>query len=208
MAACPDRTDPRLRRFLAEEYGRRGLRDQAAQLLWGNFADQPTLAAYEELHVLTSPAGTWPGWRDRALAILTEEARAQEPSGGAPADARRGRDGSVLVTVLLWEGDSEAAWNAALLWQCSQALWLELARAREDGNPEDAIAVYKRVVEQTIGQKNNRAYGDAVSLIRRIARLMAQGHEESAFRRYVGDVRAAHKPKRNLMKLFDAEGWR
>lgn len=206
VAAFPERTDGRLRTFLAEEYARRSQGDRAAELLWANFVDRPALPTYEELHALTSPAGTWPAWRTRALAVLTGEARAPK-DGRAAAPTWTRRDGSELVRVYLWEKDPEAAWSGAGELDCSQELWMELAQGREAEHPGDAIAVYMRFVEPAIAQRNNRAYEQAVALLRRIAVLMDRTAQGTAFLQYVAGVRAAHKPKRNLMKLLDKERW-
>jgi uncharacterized Zn finger protein len=60
---------------------------------------------------------------------------------------------------------------------------------------------------RAIGAKNNAGSEEAVSLIARIQRLMAAAGEAAAFPAYAAQVRAAHKPKRNLMKLLDQRGW-
>lgn len=206
-AAFPDGTDPGLRTFLAEEYSRRGGRDRAAEMLWANFADRPILDTYQALHALTSPGGGWPGWRTQALGVLGKEAGPQKGARPAAVSPWNRRDGSELVRVYLWENDPERAWQSAGTFDCSQALWMDLAKTREAEHPGDAIRVYMRFVEPSIEQKNNRAYEQAVALLRRVAALMHQTGQEAAFSKYVGEVRSAHKAKRNLMKLFDKEGW-
>ena len=41
----------------------------------------------------------------------------------------------------------------------------------------------------------------------KIGDLMHRSGEDQAFVRYAAEVRARHKPKRNLMKLLDQKGW-
>lgn len=206
VAAFPERTDARLRTFLAEECARRSQGDRAAEMLWASFVDRPGLPTYEELHALASPGGTWPGWRVRALAVLTDEAR--PPKGGrAAVPIWSRRDGSELVRVYLWEKDPGAAWSSAGELGCSQELWMELAQGREAEHPGDAIAVYMRFVKPAVAQKNNHPYEQAVALLRRIAVLMDRTAQGTAFLQYVAEIRATHKPKRNLMKLLDKERW-
>jgi len=62
-------------------------------------------------------------------------------------------------------------------------------------------------VEQLIGTKNNRGYADAVSMMDHVRDLLANAGRPDDFARYAAAVRAAHKPKRNLMKLLDQRRW-
>jgi uncharacterized Zn finger protein len=111
------------------------------------------------------------------------------------------------VTICLWEEDPEAAWAQAKLGGCSPRLWAQLAALREDEHPDDAIPIYQEQVERAIGAKNNRAYEDAVHLMGRIQVLMRRAGRGDVFPGYAASVRAAHKPKRNLVKLLDGRGW-
>jgi uncharacterized Zn finger protein len=70
-------------------------------------------------------------------------------------------------------------------------------------HPEDALGVYRRHVEDVISGKDKRAYAEAVRLIDGTVReLFAESGREEDFDAYVEEVRAGHKPKRNLMKLM------
>ena len=44
-------------------------------------------------------------------------------------------------------------------------------------------------------------------MIARVRRLLIAADREADFAAYLAMLRAAHKPKRNLMKLFDARSW-
>jgi uncharacterized Zn finger protein len=120
---------------------------------------------------------------------------------GHPADR------SELVTVLLWEDDAEAAWEEATAGGCSDQLWMELASRRENAHPADALPIYQRAVEETVGRKNNHAYEEGVRLLRKVERLMDHLGRSDDFQTYVATVRSAHKPKRNVMKLLDQADW-
>lgn len=61
--------------------------------------------------------------------------------------------------------------------------------------------------EPTLNQKNNEAYREAIGLLRKVRGLMVRLGRESEFVRYLKSVRAAHKPKRNFMKLLDRAKW-
>ncbi len=78
----------------------------------------------------------------------------------------------------------------------SAASWSRLSRFH--------ASWYREHVEEIIGRKDKRSYEEAVRLMDRTIRpLFAESGRSVDFPRYVDEVRAAHKPKRNLMKLID-----
>ncbi len=85
---------------------------------------------------------------------------------------------------------------------------MELAAKRENEHPEDALAIYRKQIEPTLDRKNNEVYAEAVCLLHKICDLMTRMGRQNEFAGYVTSVRAAHKPKRNFMKLLDAAKWR
>ena len=201
MAEFPDAPDSRVRAFLVEEYRRRGRTTDALEHSWTAFASRPTLAAYHELASDAQALGEWTERRAAAIALL----KSPEPAQGtrAPRWSPR-RDNSELVRVFLWENDPEAAWQAAGEGGCADTLWLELADQRRAEDPEDALTVYRHHVEDTIAGKDKRSYAEAVQLIDQTIRpLFAECDRPADFDTYVAEVRAAHRPKRNLMKAMD-----
>jgi hypothetical protein len=46
-----------------------------------------------------------------------------------------------------------------------------------------------------------------VDTMMRVRALMIRTEREAEFPAYAAQVRATHKAKRNLMKLFDGQGW-
>ena len=117
------------------------------------------------------------------------------------------RDHSLLVEILLHEGDDDGAWREAEAGGCSQRLWLALAKSREKSHPEDAIRVYKDRVASLLRHTGDRVYEEAVDYLQKIYALLARSGREDAFRHLLAEIRAAHKRKRNLMKLLDRKGW-
>ena len=177
-------------------------------LIWAEFAERPTLEQYQNLKSHATRAGQWSTWREKALAFL------RETIANVKREASKHRwwpshrtDHSELVGILLWEEDVDAAWREAKEGGCSNPLWLKLAAKREKDHPDDALLVYQNQVDPTLHRKNNDAYRETIGLIRKVRDLMARLGRESEFARYVESVRAAHKPKRNLMKLLDRAKW-
>jgi uncharacterized Zn finger protein len=206
VKAFPKRTDSRLREFLAEEYHRRKRSDEAMSLIWAEFAESSSLEEYKNLKDHAQRIGQWAPWREKALDYLRNEiARAKDQRQENRWPWYHKADHSELVRIFLWEKDVEAAWREAQEGGCSNDLWLELAAKRDKEHPEDALPIYQRQIEPTLDRKNNEAYAETISLLRKVHGLMVRLGREVEFRTYVNQLRAAHKPKRNFMKLLDHE---
>lgn len=205
VKAFPDRTDSRLRDFLAEEYHRRKRHDEAMELIWAQFIESQHdhLSAYQKLKQHADRVKQWPKWRERAMGFLyekLEKARSNAPklrwNWGAT-------DYSELVRILLWEGDVEAAWREAQEGGCSDRLWLELAALREKDHPEDALEIYRSQIEPLVNRRDNQAYEQAAGYVRKARILMKRLEREEEFAVYLEGIRKAHKPKRNFMALLN-----
>jgi uncharacterized Zn finger protein len=202
-------SDSRLVEAAAEEYHRAGRGADAVRIAWDAYDAAPDLPTYRRLSEHATRAGLWLDWHDKAITLLRERvAKGQhEPVRGRVSQWARGVDGSPLVEVLLYDGEVDLAWAAACATGCRRDLWLELARRREGEHPLEAIPIWQGAVDRLIDAKNNHAYAEAVDLIVRVRRLLIAADREADFAPYLTKLRATHKPKRNLMKLFDARTW-
>jgi len=203
LEAFPDSLAPGLREFLANEYHRRGRHSEAPELMWGSFSAQPNLNTYKRLKEHAERADAWPRWRERALALMREEAAAQDDDAKQPRWSwQRPADGTELVKVYLWEKDPNAAWEAAQKYGCWREQWLKLASVREHDHPRDAIRLYQKEVARLVELTKNAAYRDASRLVRRIQKLMDRLGKQNKFEQYVESLRAEFKRKRNFMKML------
>lgn len=204
VKAFPDRPNSDLVDFLAEKYHGMGRHTDAVDLIWARFKRFPFLENYRTLRSHADRAGNWSHWREKALAIVPRRR-------GVPTASRNdfiiGLGNTTLVQIFLWEEDVESAWRAASEGGCSIQLWLELAKLREEKNPDDAIQVYKGAVEVLVGNKDNQSYDSAAKLLQKINGILVRLYRADEFRPYLDSVRAAHKPKRNFMKLLDQTKW-
>ncbi|MGQ0714864.1 MAG: hypothetical protein ACT4PJ_14220 [Gemmatimonadaceae bacterium] len=204
IKAFPRPHDSRLREFLANAYHALKRHDDGVRLAWEGFLDSPVFAEYQNVRRHASLPGAWPSWRQRALAVMREEAARTEGRQRPPESYWFFHpDGSELVRVFLWEEDVDAAWHAARKHGCSADLWLDLARRRELDHPEDAIRVCQERIEHVLERRNNEAYAEARDLLRDVARLMRRLGRDEEFESYLSSVRATHKAKRNVVKLTD-----
>jgi len=202
VAAFPMRTDSRLREFLADEYHRRGRHPEAMALIWAEFSDHPSLERYKSIKTHADRHGEWPTWRERALTTLSQPHPDRRPGSRGIAWGTVS-DRSELVRVFLWEGDGEAAWQAAVKGGCSDHLWMELAARRERAHPEDALPLYRAAVDRAIALKQNPGYEEAIRLLDKIDHIMNRLGKATDLAAYLLSIRAAHKPKRNFVKLLD-----
>lgn len=203
LKAFPERLDNRLRDFLVTEYLKRKCDDEALQLTWIQFEQQPTLEHYRKLHDVADRLGRWPEQRQRALAFV--EAVVQ---WGANEITRwkskpTPPDWSLRLEIALWENDLDTAWQVVQQGKCRRELLLSLAGKLEKPRPGDAVTLYRRIIPGVIEEANNRAYEEAVRYLGQVGRLMGALGDEADFGTYVAGLKAQYKAKRNFIKLLD-----
>jgi tetratricopeptide (TPR) repeat protein len=208
VKAFPDRTDSRLREFLADEYHRRRRHGDAMAIVWSRFAESPQLEEYRLLKKHADRTKGWAKWRPKALACVRESiAKAKAGSAHRAGHWATRADQSDLVRILLWERKVEDAWAEAIAGGCIESLWMELAAKRGKRHPADSLPIYQRQIEPTLRQKDNRAYRAAIGLLREVRRLMVRLGQASDFGPYLATIRAGHKAKRNFVKLLEHARW-
>jgi uncharacterized Zn finger protein len=188
---------PWLRDFVARAYRADGRLEAAVALRAEQLRDTPSLQAYQALKADAEALAAWPEQREAALARLREAAT---PSAKASRWERRDR--SLLVEIFFWEGEVGAAWEEAQAGGCSESLWRRLALARAKDRPQDAVAVYRKLVGQTVGATNNPAYEHAVELLAELEQALPE-QAAGQHRRLVAEVRDLYRRKRNFAKLLD-----
>jgi uncharacterized Zn finger protein len=214
--AFPEKTDSRLREFLAEEYHRLHRHAEAMEQVWALYVNAPNLGTYRQLKEHTVRAAgksarkqkeEWANWRERALnhlrAMLDERRKGIKNRGNFSAWWGAG-DNSTLVEIYLWEGETDEALKAAEAHDCSDAHWMNLAGALEKPRPSEALRIYRESLEPIIDQKNNRAYEEAVERIRKIGKLMERSGRAAEFSDFISGLHTRHKAKRNFIKLLDS----
>lgn len=203
LKAYPERPDNRLRDFLVAQYLQRQRPDEALQLTWIQFEEQPSLALYQKLQGVANTLGNWPAQRTRALAWLQEVTTREaaqtsrfKPKPSVPDMSRR-------IAIALWELDLDAAWDAYHQGLCDPRLRLSLAQAMEATRPHESLMLYRQIIPDLVNQTNNDAYASAVVWLRKVGQLMAGLGQTPQFAVYVAELRVTFKPKRNFIKLLD-----
>jgi uncharacterized Zn finger protein len=187
----------RLRDVLAVAYHDRGRHVEAMALIWDGFAAGTiSLSGFKHLKQHAECAGSWPDWRSRALTLIRD--RLKSGRGGHP---------SVLVDIFLFEGDAEAAWQAASAGDCSSNRWLQLAELREASHPADALAVYRKHLPEVLPASGSGDYPSAIALIGKIKALLTILGRGAEFPPFAAELRTQHKRKRNFIALLNQNGW-
>jgi uncharacterized Zn finger protein len=187
---------------VAERYHARSRHEEAMDLAWSRFAEGTDLGHYQWLKGHADRAGVWDSWREKALLRVREDlARRKQESQSWHLS--RPVDHSELVRIFLWEGEVEAAWREAKAGGCSDELWIELARLREQYAPEESLEIYVGRIEPLIRKTNTKAYEEAYALLLKSRELMKRLGREAEFAEYLEMIRLEYKRKRNFMKLLD-----
>lgn len=185
----------------ADLHHRVGRHGPAADIAWDRFTAGPNLSMYQRLHEFAAAAGDWPERRQAALELL----RAQPTVGAArPGPFWVEPPGhSILVEALLWEGDTDAAWDAAQHGGCTRRRWLEVARARARQHPADAIPVLEREILHAIEGAKRSAYRAAAELAKELRGYAERADQTVEFAAWVRKVRTDNTRRRALQNEFD-----
>jgi uncharacterized Zn finger protein len=191
--------DERLADFVVERYRAAGRLGDAVAVRRDWFQAAPSVANYERLLAAAELDGQREPTRQWAIGLLREQA------AGVPRPAVRAgwSRGPVLIDVLIADGDIDAAWDAAD-GIASDEKWYRLANLIAETRPEDALAVYRRLIAML-----RQETGDAI--YERIAQLLVSARmchhrlgTDAAFDTYLRALRDDQKCKRKLIKILDA----
>jgi hypothetical protein len=201
----PSQPDEQLADYVAERYFSAGRVTDAVAVRRERFSAAPGVAAYQKLREVAELAGNWQPTKQWALGVLRAEA-ARRPHlrrpGTQPVWPALAH-GAVLIDVLIADGDIDAAWESAE-GLASEAQWQRLADLVLETRPQDALAVYRRLIETLKRQTGDGTY-------ERIAKLLAAARAchgrlgtGASFDAYVRRLREDQKRKRRLIRILDA----
>lgn len=183
----------------------RGDHARAEALAWERFARQAGCGAFHKLMQLADAIGRRDALREKAFALLWSAVRTAEAK---PADTRsrwadRARD--PLVEIHLEEGDADKAWEVFQGGPVSVKLWRQVAELRGRSHPDEAIAVYQRLLPHAVEAGTYRSsYEEAAAVVQAIRSLRAARGQLRMFADELAEIRLEWKRKRNFMKLLDA----
>ena len=177
--------DVRLRRALALSLQTAGLGDEAMQQNWQAFVLESSADNWDALRVAAGKG--WPEWRTRALGQIGE---------------REKDDASIRITLLMHDGDLDAALTLAQSHKVWPHTLRELAERVERTAPHAAGELYLRLAEALSTRLDPRHYADLVSCLRHASRLLPQEQWQPA----LAAVRTHHLRKTKLMGMLAEVG--
>lgn len=202
ITAADARLDHSLVDFVAEQYAKAGRAADVYAIRRSSFERSRSLHTYQQLHTAATAVGQWEATRDWAVHTLH------------PVSARTAGFGfqtHVLVDVLLWEGAVAEAWAIAQQHGADTRQWTMLAEARAETNPDEAITVYQRLIDQRVEAKQKHAYAEAAQLAARVVTLYTrEGPDQETGQQlaidFLARLRKAHRTKRNFLAELDQLG--
>ena len=184
--------EPRLRARVLAAYLRDGQVDDAVALADRAHTHAPSVTTYLELRTAAEANGDWARRRPSAL----ERLRGADRFGG------RGP----VVRAQLAEGDLAGAWADAREGGCDEGTWLELADASQERRPDEAIGVYRRLVEISLERADDTGYKRVVDVLERFRATLEQHGRADELGPEVSRIRERYKRRTRLLTRLDRAG--
>ena len=197
------------RRWLSEKYLLYGKTKQALDIELARFQANPDDATYRSVQsavqVADQPEEVWPGLRPRLIRTLEQQSR-----WGA------------LVSIYLHEGEVGQALAALAEMECTPRTPLyaygyraqgppspyqaQVAQAAEESYSDEAIRLYKSVVQRLIDGRGRENYQQATGYLARVRRLYQTQGREQEWQAYMTALRNSNKGLRALKEELDKRG--
>jgi uncharacterized Zn finger protein len=180
-----------------------GDKDAAQAIAWAQFAARPGAAAFYELMAVAEQLGRKRELEKQALWKFEELMRAAE---AAPESTNIWRPGprSELLAIAIREGRSDWAWDLYMGGQTAVQLWQPLAELRATTHPNDALALYRKLLPMRVQEGAPKArYDAALEVVRAIRELHAGMGQTNKFNEELAAWKVVWGNRRNLMKLLD-----
>jgi hypothetical protein len=197
------------RRWLSEKYLLYGKAEQALGMELARFQASPDTTTYRSVRAAAQaadqPEEVWSGLRPRLIRTLEQQSR-----WGA------------LVSIYLDEGgvgqalaalaEMERAPRASLYGYGYRAqaapshYQAQVAEAAEESYPDEAIRLYKSVVQRLIDGRGRENYQQATGYLARIRRLYQKQEQEPQWQAYMTNLRNSNKSLRALKEELDKRG--
>ena len=109
-----------------------------------------------------------------------------------------------LVGIHLQEGDVEEMWAVFCGGPVSVKLWQQVAAIRGKTHPDEAVALYRRLLPYVVEAEGSGArYDRAFEIVAAIRQLRIESGELAKLLTELGEIRSEWKRKRNFMKRLD-----
>ncbi len=193
--------------FCLREHLRRGNADLVESLAWQRFVQQPGSDSYFRLVGVAKRIARDETLAAKALEHLSELVRAEESPNGKRLPGWQPPIRSALVAIHLSQKESAKAWEAFCGGPVDVRLWDKVAAMRGETHPDDAVAVYRRLLPHAVTAGTRGAqYGGAFEIVKAIRHLRSAQGQDTRFRKELAELRATWRAKRNFIKLLATLG--
>ena len=160
-----------------------GTLDEAVEQRVVGLRALPDPTSYAALRTAAERTGRWPQLRPDALRTLRERALDH------------------YLQALLQDGDVEAAWQAVQdePGVAPELTELQVATARAESHPGDAVPYVRRAVAETLQQADRRAYRSAVKQLVLLRRLHQRAGTPGEFAIYLAGVAQANRRRPSFL---------
>ena len=194
-------------KFSIDEHLRRGDADRVESLAWQRFVRQPGSDAHLELVCVAKRIGRADELTTRALQHLWQLVRTEEAPNAKRLPSWQPPIRSALVAIHLRQKEAEKAWDAFCGGPVDIRLWDKVAAVRGMTHPEEAVALYKKLLPHVVTAGTRGAqYGEAFEIVKAIQEVRAAQKQDALFGQELAGLRTTWKAKRNFMKLLATFG--
>lgn len=197
-----------LESLLVEFYRESGDYEKIETVAWQRFERLAGCNAFFDLLEVGKAIGRERSLRERALGFLWSRVKKQEAESSTRGSSRRsalfGFERDHLVGIHLEEGDADAVWEVFCGGPVSVKHWQPVAAMRGKTHPDEAVALYRRLLPHLIEAEGPGArYDGAFEIVAAIRQLHIEGGQLAKFQNALREIRGEWKRKRNFMKRLD-----
>jgi len=179
-------------------------KDAAQRIAWSRFAAGPHAEAFYELMAFAKRISRKRELEKQALWQLEELMKAGEAKTETPS-LWSAHPRSELLAIAIREEHSDRAWELYVGGKTAVHLWQALAELRAKSHPQDALAVYRKLLPMRVQEGVPRArYEAAFELVKAMRNVYAGLGQMHKFREELAGWTREWGNKRNFMKLLSA----
>lgn len=181
----------------------RGDKDAAQRVAWSRFAAGPRAESFYELMSVAKRIGRERELEKQALWHFEELMNATEAAPESPS-VWRAHPRSELLAISLAEGHSDRAWELYSGGPTAVQLWQPLAELRATTHPQDALALYRKLLPMRVQEGAPKArYDAAFEIAQAMREVYAALDQTHKFQEELAIWKHDWGNKRNFMKLLD-----
>lgn len=197
-----------LESLLVELYRESGDHEKVEKVAWRRFERLAGCNAFFDLLEIGKLIGREGSLRERAFGLLWSRVEKQESESSKGGSFRRsalfGFERDHLVDIHREEGDVEAMWVVFCGGPVSVKLWQPVAAIRGKTHPDEAVALYRRLLPYVVEAEGPGArYDRAFEIVAAIRQLRVERGEVERFEDELRSIRTEWKRKRNFMRRLE-----